>query len=137
MHRTPAAQRYTRRTWAVAAAYLGLIAANTAMTHAFSPPRVLVAAMAVASALPIIAMIALLGLYLREETDEYVRNRSVLSMLLALGAVLSLSSVLGMLQFGGLIGHVPIFLAFVAWACAWGIARSWLERRDRRAAEQP
>jgi len=136
MKRTPAAQRYHRRASAAALAYVVLIAAHTALPHVLPPPRALMAALAAASALPIVALIVLLGRYLREETDEYVRNRSILSMLLALGVVLSLSSVLGMLQIGGLIGDVPVFLAFVAWACAWGVARLWLERRDRREAEQ-
>lgn len=136
-HGTSAAQRYHRRSWVAAIAYITLIAANAAMPHVFSPPRILVVAMAVASALPIVALLVLLAVYLHEETDEYVRNRTILAMLLATGAVLVFSSVLGMLQIGGLLGPAPIFLAFVVWACAWGIAKAWLEWRDRREMATP
>lgn len=134
MFRTSAGTRYRRRAWIAALAYAALVAVSALMKMAFSPPPLLVAAVAVASALPIIGLIALLGLYLREETDEYVRNRLILSMLLALGVVLSLSSVFGMLQFGGLVGDLPVFLAFVVWACAWGVAKTWLAWRDQRQA---
>lgn len=137
MHRTPAAQRYTQRTWGISVVYIALVTVNTVMTHAFSPPRALAVAVAVASALPVVALIVTLARYLREETDEYIRNRSIHALLLALGVMLSLSSVLGMLQIGQVIGRVPIFLTFVVWACAWGIATLWLERRDRRDAAQP
>lgn len=137
MHRTPAAQRYTRRSWAAAIAYIALVAAQAAMPHLLSPPRALVATLAVTSALPIVALLVVLATYLREETDEYVRNRTILAMLLATGAVLVLSSVVGMLQIGGLVGPVPVFLVFVVWACAWGIAKTWLEWRDRREAASP
>lgn len=137
MHRTPAAQRYHRRAWVAALVYIGLVATHLVMTRVFSSPAALLTALAVASALPVIALIALLGIYLRDETDEYVRNRLILSILLALGVVLCLSSVLGMLQLGGLIGDVPMFLTFVVWACAWGFAKTWLGWRDRREAARP
>lgn len=137
MHITPAARNYRRRSWRTAITYVAVIAANTSINHFFPDQSLLITVMAVISALPIIALIAVLAVYLREETDEYVRNRSVLSILLALGVVLSLSSMLGMLQLGGLVGHVPIFLVFVAWACTWGITKFWLEWRDRRGMAKP
>ncbi len=131
MQGTPAAQRYTRRSRVAAIAYIALVAASAAMPHVVSPPRALMAALAVASALPILALLMLLAAYLREETDEYVRNRTILAMLLATGVVLVLSSVVGILQIGGLAGPVPVFLAFVVWSGAWGIAKAWLEWRGR------
>ena len=137
MNKTPAAQRYTRRSWVVVLLYIMVASANAAMPHVFSPPRMLVVTMALVLGLLVVALIVLLAMYLQEETDEYVRNRSILAMLLATGVVLVLSSVLGMLQIGGLIGHVPMFLAFVVWSCAWGIARVWLEWRDRREEVAP
>ena len=136
-HGTLAARRYHRRSGITAIAYIALVAANAAIPHVFSPPRVWVVAMAVASALPIVSLLVLLAVYLHEETDEYVRNRTILAMLLATGAVLVFSSVLGMLQIGGLLGPAPIFLVFIVWACAWGIAKVWLEWRDRREMATP
>lgn len=136
MHRTPAARRYLRRFSIVTAIYIALVAANMAATHVFAPPLEVEAALAVIAALPIIAMLMVLGLYLREETDEFVRDRLILSMFIGLGVLLSLSSLLGMLQFSGVVGSLPVFLAFPIWCGAWGIAQTVLAWRDRRTQAQ-
>lgn len=133
MNRTPAAQRYLRRFTLVTAAYVLLIAANVGVSWAFDPSQTILALMAIVAALPIVGMLIVLGIYLREESDEFVRDRIVLSMLIGLGVLLSLSSILGMLQFEGLVGELPVFLAFPIWCGAWGIAQSLLALRDKRA----
>lgn len=133
MNRTPAAQRYLRRFTIVTAAYILLIAANVGVSRAFDPSQTVLGLMAIVAALPIVGMLIVLGIYLREESDEFVRDRIVLSMLIGLGVLLSLSSILGMLQFEGLVGELPVFLAFPIWCGAWGIAQSLLALRDKRA----
>lgn len=133
MDRTPAAQRYLRRFTLVTAAYVLLIAANVGVSWTFDPSQTILGLMAIVAALPIVGMLIVLGIYLREESDEFVRDRIVLSMLIGLGVLLSLSSILGMLQFEGLVGELPVFLAFPIWCGAWGIAQSLLALRDKRA----
>lgn len=133
MDRTPAAQRYLRRFTLVTAVYVLLIAANVGVSWAFDPSQTILGLMAIVAALPIVGMLIVLGIYLREESDEFVRDRIVLSMLIGLGVLLSLSSILGMLQFEGLVGELPVFLAFPIWCGAWGIAQSLLALRDKRA----
>lgn len=134
MHRTPAARRYRRRSTIIAAVYIALVAANTVATHGYAAPVELLAALAVVSALPIIALLVALGIYLREESDEYVRDSIVMSMVFGLGALLSLSSLLGMLQFAGVVGPLPVFLAFPIWWAASGIARCVIGWRDGRSS---
>jgi predicted DNA repair protein MutK len=133
--RTAAAKRYQRRMIIVSMAYVALIGANTALTHLFAPPAAILAAMAVVSALPIAFMLATLGLYLEEESDEFVRDRIIRSMLIAIGILLSATSVIGMLQFEQLVGEVPVFLAFPLWCGIWGIAQSFLSWRDKRVED--
>lgn len=133
MNRTLAAQRYLRRFTVVTAAYVLLIAANVGVSRAFDPSQTVLGLMAILTALPIVGMLAVLGIYLREENDEFVRDRIILSMLVGLGVLLSLSSILGMLQFERLVGELPVFLAFPIWCGAWGIAQSLLAWRDKRA----
>ncbi len=133
MNRTPAAQRYLRRFAVVTLAYVLLIAANVGVSRALDPSQTVLGLMAILTALPIIGMLVVLGVYLREESDEFVRDRIILSMLIGLGVLLSLSSILGMLQFEGLVGELPVFLAFPIWCGAWGIAQSVLALRDKRA----
>jgi len=131
--RTEAAKRYQRRFAVVTALYIALVATNTALTHLGDPAPFVAGLMAVLTALPIAAMLALLGIYLREETDEFVRDRTIMSMLIATGVLLSVASIIGMLQFEDLVGTVKVFLAFPLWCAVWGIAQLSLNWRDRRA----
>ena len=133
MHRTLAARRYVRRFSTVSGLYVALIAANTGISHALDPSRAVLGLMAVLTALPIVAMLVVIGLYLREETDEFVRDRIVTSMLIGLGILFAATSVLGLLQFEGIVGSLPVFLAFPLWCATWGLTQSALAMRDRRA----
>lgn len=131
--RTEAAKRYQRRFATVTAFYIVLVAGNTALTHLTDPAPVVAGVMAILTALPIAAMLALLGIYLREESDEFVRDRTIMSMLIATGVLLSVASIVGMLQFEDLVGTVKVFLAFPLWCAVWGIAQMLLNWHDRRA----
>ncbi len=131
--RTEAAKRYQRRFAVVTALYIALVAGNTAMTHLTDSSPLATGAMAVLTALPIAAMLGVLGVYLREETDEFIRDRIVTSMLIATGVLLSFASVIGMLQFADLVGTVKVFLAFPLWCAVWAVTQSLLCWRDRRA----
>lgn len=133
--RTAAANRYNRRFTVVTAAYVLLVGANVWVSKAMSPAPAVLGVMAVVTALPIVGMLGVLGLYLREETDEFLRDRIVVSMLVGIGFLLSLTSILGMLQFEGLVGQVPVFLAFPIWCGVWGITQAILCWRDRRAEQ--
>ncbi|MFL9840791.1 hypothetical protein ABS767_07455 [Sphingomonas sp. ST-64] len=133
--RTPAAKRYQRRLAAISATYVALVAANVSVTHLFHPPAPVLGTMAVITALPVVGMLVVLGAYLREETDEFVRDRIIFSMLLAIGILFSASSIIGMLQFEKLVGEVPVFLAFPIWCGIWGMAQSFLSWRDKRAED--
>lgn len=132
MSYTPAAHRYRRRFSAVTGAYVALIAANTGVSIAFDPPQAVLGAMAFVTALPIIGMLVVIGLYLREETDEFIRDRIVTSMLIGLGILFSVTSILGLLQFERIVGSLPVFLAFPLWCAAWGLTQGVLAVRDRR-----
>jgi len=130
--RTVAAKRYLRRFTTVTLVYVALVTGNSALTHAIHPSPLAAGVMAVLTALPIAGMLVVLGLYLREETDEFVRDRIVTSMLIATGVLLSLASVIGMLQFADLVGTVKVFLAFPLWCGVWGVSQILLNWRDKR-----
>lgn len=132
MH-TEAAKRYVRRFSVVTTLYIALVAGNAALDRLIHPAPLTAGLMAVLTALPIAGMLMVLGLYLREETDEFVRDRIVTSMLIATGVLLSVASVIGMLQFAGLVGTVKVFMAFPLWCAVWGVAQMLLNWRDRRA----
>lgn len=131
--RTEAAKRYQRRFAIVTTAYVALVAGNSVLTNQVDPAPLVSGVMAVLSALPIAGMLVVLGLYLREESDEFLRNRIITSMLVATGVLLSLTSVIGMLQFAFLVGPVKAFLAFPVWCAVWGVTQIIFNWRDRRA----
>lgn len=133
MHRTPAARRYARRFSLVSGLYVALIGANTGISHTLHPSQTVLGIMAVITALPIVAMLVVMGLYLREETDEFVRDRLVTSMLIGLGILFAATSILGLLQFERIVGDVPVFLTFPLWCAAFGLTQAVLAIRDRRA----
>lgn len=131
--RTAAAKAYQRRFTVVTVAYVALVGANVLISRALEPSQPVLALMAVVTALPIVGMIAAMGLYLNEETDEFVRHRLVTAMLIALGILFSATSVLGFLQFEHLVGDLPVFLAFPIWCGLFGVIQGLLNLRDRTA----
>lgn len=130
---TLAAKNYRRRFMVVTLVYVALIALNVAISRTFAPPQIVLGMMAVLTSLPIVGMIAVMGLYIREETDEFVRYRLVTAMLVAIGILLSLTSILGFLQFEHIVGAVPVFFAFPAWCMFFGVVQGILCARELRA----
>ena len=52
----------------------------------------------------IVGMLAVMGIYLRDEKDEFLRWMTIQSMLWAMGVVLALTTVVGFLQnFAGVV----------------------------------
>ena len=72
-------------------------------------------ALAVLPSLPIIAIFVLVGRYLIEEQDEYVRMLRVREMLWAMGFTMSCATIWGFLDNFGLVGHVDGYWIVVLW----------------------
>jgi hypothetical protein len=90
-------------------------------------------ALAVLPALPIIAIFVLVGRYLIEEQDEYLRMRMVRQILWATGLTLAATTLWGFLEDAGL-PHVPMFYVSVFWFAGLGIGgciMNLLSLRDR------
>ena len=89
--------------------------------------------------LPALAMIFVMGRYLVEETDEYLRHRASLSAIIGLGVVLVLGTVWGFLETFGLVPHIWAWWVVPAWAIGLGIGQAMLslsERRDEDTATE-
>ena len=85
--------------------------------------------LAVAPALPIVATIVIMGLYLREETDEFERTVQMESALWAIGGVLVVATVWGFLEMFKLVPHIDSWAVFPAWAALLGPAQIIARRR--------
>jgi hypothetical protein len=76
---------------------------------------------AVLPALPIVGVFAAIGLYLVEESDEYVRMMMVRQTLWASGFALSIATVWGFLESFDLVGHVESYCVAVLWFGGLGL----------------
>lgn len=131
MH-TEAAKRYLRRSLIIGGLYIPLAMGYRALDSLFDPSPPIAVLMAVLIALPIAALLTVLGLYLREETDEFMRDRAVTAILIATGVLLIVSSIVGVLQYRDLVGMVKVFPAFPIWCFLWAAVQFFFFWRDSR-----
>ena len=75
--------------------------------------------------LPILAMIYVMGRYIVEEQDEYLRHRAIMASLVGLGFVLAIGSFWGFLETFELVPHVPGWWAVPIWAMGMGLGQAW------------
>tara|TARA_B100000678_G_scaffold213225_1_gene180640 strand:- start:755 stop:1165 length:411 start_codon:yes stop_codon:yes gene_type:complete len=133
--RTAAAKRYQRRFGGTMVSYIVLLFASVWTIRNFDPSGAALIALSILPALPVIAALAVMGIYLTEETDEFVRDRIVIAMLVAVGILLSLSTILGFLQYSGVIDRVDVFWAFPVWCLSWGFTQCLFSLRSRAEGE--
>ena len=87
-------------------------------------------ALAALPALPIIAIFLIIGRYLVEEQDEYLRMRMVRQILWATGLTLAATTLWGFLEDAGL-PHLPMFYVAVAWFAGLCTGGCIVKVRDR------
>jgi len=131
--RTPAARLYHRRFFIGMGAYVLTILTSALVFASLhpAPPTWLATLLALAPTAPIIGVIAVMGLYLRDETDELERAISAESGLWATGGLLAIATLWGFLEQFGLAGHVEAWAAFPVWSVCLGIATGFVRRRYR------
>lgn len=131
LSRTLAARRYIKRFVPTMIAYVVLVLATSLIVAKLHPAGAALVALSILPALPILGILLVIGLYVREESDEYVRQRLVIAMLFGIGVVLAAATVLGFLQIYHAIGQIDVFWAFPLWCASWGLAQCAMAWRDR------
>lgn len=126
---TPAVRRYLARFFPAMIAYVVVLSGSLWLIESHSPQGVLLWILGAAPAIPIIAVIAVMGLYLAEETDEFLRLVLVQSMLWGIGFTLAAGTVWGFLENVGLVPHFPLYLIFPVFCGAFGLAQPFVRRR--------
>jgi uncharacterized RDD family membrane protein YckC len=102
-------KRHQQRIWPMLALYAVVLAAVLWLFRAHAPTGVLKYLAALAPAVPLIAVIWLFGRYIHEETDEFRRWQAILSLLIAIGVVLSVCVVWGFLEALAGLPTVPLY----------------------------
>src|SRR5450756_1305058 len=95
---SPAVRRYNRRMLFASAVYLvTLLPAVLAIKH-LHPGHAIAVVLAIIPALPIAAIVAIVGLYLKEEKDEFQRELLIQALLWATACTLVATSTWGLLE---------------------------------------
>jgi hypothetical protein len=96
------------------------------------PPTGLVAyLLAILPALPLIGSLAIVGLYIAEESDEFQRSIIIQSMLWGLGGALSVGTVWGFLEDFANAPHISIFYVYVFFWIFMGLSQPFIRHRYR------
>lgn len=120
---SPAVKRYLRRFLPMMLAYVVVLTVSLWTIRHHHPQGPLLWLLAVAPALPVIGVIVVMGLYLIEETDEFVRAMLVQAMLWGLGVTLAGCTAWGFLENVDLVPHVPLYLVFPIFCGSMGLAQ--------------
>jgi hypothetical protein len=77
----------------------------------------------------VVAIIAVMGLYLREEKDEFLRMVQVHSLLWSTGITLAIATTWGFLENFADAPQAPLYLIFPLYCAIWGVAGAYIQRR--------
>jgi hypothetical protein len=111
----PAIHRYYRRVILLTVIYVALLIA-TIYLFLRSPPHGPIAYVAaLLPAMPLSGTFLVLGRYMAEETDEYLRMLMIRQSLIATGFMLSVATAWGFLEGFGLVPHVVAYYASALW----------------------
>ncbi len=114
--------RYNRRMLIVSGLYVvGLLGAVWAQ-DTLQPSGPLAYLIAFAPSVGVLAMVWAMARLLVEETDEYLRYRTIRSYLFGLGTLLTLATIWGFFEQFALVPHVPTWVAVPVFAIGMGIA---------------
>ena len=130
-HWTPAFKRYQLRVISSSIVYAAALLVAVWLFKHHAPEGVLRYAVAVAPALPLVGVIASMGLFLKEEDDEFQRRLMIEQMLWGTGGALVLATVWGFLENFGLARHMEAYWGVVAWFALFGVARCIVRWRYR------
>jgi uncharacterized membrane protein YcjF (UPF0283 family) len=128
---SPAFKRYQRRVFTVMLGYAVILLSASWIVKHDHPHGWLLYVLSALPAVPVILVIASMGRYLQEETDEYLRLRTMRSLLVGTAALLATLVVSDFLQAFAGAPAFPPFTSFVLFCLAFGITNAVQKLRDR------
>ncbi len=133
---TKAVKVYTRRTMLTMFSYVLLVLATTFVVRHLHVQGWLLYVCAVLPSVAIFRQLHVVALYLQEETDEYLRQQVVNSLLWAMAAVLGLTAFTDFLRSYTPYGTLPPFTVFVTFWIVYGLAQLVQVQRNRVGADE-
>jgi len=117
----PAQRRYNRSVLLLSLAYALILFGVITFFKNSSPTGLSAYAAAILPALPIVGIFAVMGRYLADEQDEFVRMLTVRQTLYASAFALSIATIWGFLENFDLVGHIDAYYVAVLWFGGLGI----------------
>jgi xanthosine utilization system XapX-like protein len=128
---TPAGKRYQRWVLVTMSIYLVVLFAAIFVVKHTHPHGWLLYTISVVPALPLLAMLGALGVYLTEEKDEYIRLITMRSLLVATAVLLAMLVVDEVLRSISGAGALPPFTSWVTFFMTFGVAQAVQRMRNR------
>ena len=131
---SPAQRRYNRRVLWASLAYAALLflAVYLLSRHLVAGPAAYV--VGVLPALAVCSFFWLIGRYLVEETDEYLRVMMVRQLLFATGVALTGATIWGFLEGFKLVPHIVAYAWPIVWLAGLGFGACVFRFAERRRA---
>lgn len=124
-----AVRRYTWRISITMSFYVVfLISAVWLFSHRH-PSGGLAYGLALLPALPVVGVLVVVGLYLAEEKDEFLRNLLVQAMVWGMGVTLAVTTLWGFLELFVPVPHLQLYLVFPIFWFVVAVASPLLRRR--------
>jgi hypothetical protein len=134
MRLSPAQRRYNRRALVLSLVYTALICFAVYLLDRRLVAGPLAYVVGLLPALASSGFFWLMGRYLVEEDDEYLRMLMVRQLLIATGLALTAATIWGFLEGFGLVGHVVAYVRAMVWIVALGVGACVNRLVERRAA---
>lgn len=128
---TKAARRYNYRLILTMALYVLFTFIAQWSFHHLHPTGLMVYLLAILPALPLVGSIAIVGLYIAEESDEFQRSILVQSMLWGFGVALAIGSIWGSLEVFANAPHRSAFYAYLSFWIVNAISQAIIRLRYR------
>ena len=123
-------KRYMRRFIPLMIAYVVIILGVSWWFSRGGPQGWLRYPVAVLPALPIVGVIVVMGRFIVEQKDEYLRMVTVRQTLFAIGFTLVVTTIWGFLEAFALVPHVPAYAVFILF-CAGLLPGALFSRFER------
>ena len=121
---TPAGKRYRGRVMVTMSLYIVVLFGAISIVKHTHPHGWLLYTIAVLPALPILAMMGALGVYLQEEKDEYIRLITMRSLLVGTAVLLAVLVVNDFLRSISGAAALPEFTSWVVFFLVFGVAQA-------------
>jgi hypothetical protein len=128
---THATRRYLARLAPTMAVYIAVVFLTKWLFQHLHPTGPLVYLLAILPALPMVGSLAIVGLYVAEESDEFERSILVQSILWGLGGALAVSTIWGALEDFAQAPHRSAFYAYFFFWIFMAVSGVFIRRRYR------